>query len=79
LKINTFEHRSVNNGVSHNGHDDIAILCGLATELHFQRNRNGNAVFQAAEEDGSGAKKVLNDPKFIYKPDLPCLAQYSRV
>jgi metal-dependent amidase/aminoacylase/carboxypeptidase family protein len=31
-------------------------------------------LFQPAEEDGSGAKKVLNDPKFIYKPDfaLPC-------
>jgi amidohydrolase len=73
-EINTFEHRSVNNGVSHKcGHDGhIAILCGLATELHFQRPETGTAMllFQPAEEDGSGAKKVLNDPKFIYKPDF---------
>jgi hypothetical protein len=48
----------------------MAILCGLATELHFQRPDRNRNFFQPAEEDGSG-KKVLNDPKFIYKPDLP--------
>jgi metal-dependent amidase/aminoacylase/carboxypeptidase family protein len=51
-EINTFEHRSVNNGVSHKcGHDGhIAILCGLATELHFQRPETGTAMllFQPA-------------------------------
>lgn len=73
-EINTFDHRSVNNGVSHKcGHDGhMAILCGLATELHLQRPETGRVIllFQPAEEDGSGAKKVLNDPKFIYKPDF---------
>jgi metal-dependent amidase/aminoacylase/carboxypeptidase family protein len=49
----------------------MAILCGLAMELHAQnQNRNRNFTFQPAEEDG-GAEKVLNDPKFKYNPDLP--------
>lgn len=73
-EINTFEHRSVINGISHKcGHDGhMAILCGLAMELYLQRPETGTVMllFQPAEEDGSGAKKVLNDPKFIYKPDF---------
>jgi metal-dependent amidase/aminoacylase/carboxypeptidase family protein len=46
-EINTFEHRSVNNGVSHKcGHDGhIAILCGLAAAFSKTRNRNGNVAF----------------------------------
>lgn len=73
-EINTFEHRSVINGVSHKcGHDGhMAILCGLACELHLKRPETGTVIllFQPAEEDGSGAAAVFKDPKFIYKPDF---------
>ncbi len=73
-EINTFEHRSVTDGVSHKcGHDGhMAILCGLATELSDNRPESGAVVllFQPAEEDGSGAEKVFSDPKFAsVKPD----------
>ncbi|WP_367752631.1 amidohydrolase [Flavobacterium sp. WC2430] len=73
-EINTFEHRSLTNGVSHKcGHDGhMAIMCGLAIELHYKRPETGTVIllFQPAEEDGTGAEKVFNDPKFIYKPDF---------
>lgn len=74
-EINTFEHRSVINGVSHKcGHDGhIAILCGLATELSQNKPKTGTVIllFQPAEEDGSGAKKVFFDSKFsTIKPDF---------
>lgn len=73
-ELNTFEHRSVINGVSHKcGHDGhMAILCGLAIELHLNRPETGTVIllFQPAEEDGSGAQRVLNDAKFIYQPDF---------
>lgn len=73
-EINTFSYRSVFDGVSHKcGHDGhMAILCGLAVELHHQRPESGNVIllFQPAEEDGSGAEKVFNDPKFGVKPDF---------
>lgn len=73
-EINTFDHRSLTNRVSHKcGHDGhMAILCGLATELHLKRPETGTVIllFQPAEEDGSGAEKVFNDPKFVYKPDF---------
>jgi amidohydrolase len=73
-ETNSFEHKSVKNNVSHKcGHDGhMAILCGLASELHHQRPENGNVIllFQPAEENGSGAKKVANDDNFKkYKPD----------
>ena len=67
-EINVFEHRSLAKGVSHKcGHDGhIAILCGLAIELHQKRPASGNVIllFQPAEEDGTGAQKVFLDPKF---------------
>jgi amidohydrolase len=73
-EINTFEHRSLTNGVSHKcGHDGhMAILCGLATELYQHRPETGTVIllFQPAEEDGSGAQKVFYDPKFaLLQPD----------
>jgi amidohydrolase len=73
-EINTFEHRSVTNGVSHKcGHDGhMAILCGLASELSQNRPETGTVIllFQPAEEDGSGAQKVFSDPKFsVLQPD----------
>ncbi|MGA9638114.1 amidohydrolase [Flavobacterium sp.] len=74
-EINTFEHKSTIEGVSHKcGHDGhMAILCGLATQLHFQRPETGQVVllFQPAEEDGRGAVRVYADPKFTsLKPDF---------
>ena len=73
-ETNSFEHKSVKNTISHKcGHDGhMAILCGLATELHHQRPEKGNIIllFQPAEENGSGAEKVTNDDNFKkYKPD----------
>jgi amidohydrolase len=73
-EINTFDHRSQTNGVSHKcGHDGhMAILCGLATELSQNRPETGSVIllFQPAEEDGSGAQKVFSDPKFAsLQPD----------
>ncbi|MEZ7497796.1 amidohydrolase [Flavobacterium sp. Arc3] len=73
-EINTFEHRSLSDGVSHKcGHDGhMAILCGLATQLHQHKPETGRVIllFQPAEEDGSGAQKVFLDTKFErFKPD----------
>jgi amidohydrolase len=73
-EINTFEHRSLTNGVSHKcGHDGhMSILCGLATELSQNRPDTGRVLllFQPAEEDGSGARKVFCDKKFAsMQPD----------
>ena len=67
-ETNTFEHRSISNGVSHKcGHDGhMAILCGLAAELHANKLESGTVLllFQPAEEDGSGAQKVFSDAQF---------------
>ena len=73
-EINNFEHKSAIEGVSHKcGHDGhMAILCGVATLLSDENNFNGTVhlLFQPAEENGEGAKKVLNDPLFNQvKPD----------
>jgi amidohydrolase len=73
-EINTFEHRSLINGVSHKcGHDGhMAILCGLAAELYHHKPETGRVIllFQPAEEDGSGAQKVFSDTKFAaFQPD----------
>ena len=73
-EINTFEHRSLSNGVSHKcGHDGhMAILCGLATQLYQHKPETGRIIllFQPAEEDGSGAQKVFSDAKFErFRPD----------
>ncbi|MFA9187530.1 amidohydrolase [Flavobacterium magnesitis] len=65
---NDFDYQSVNKGVSHKcGHDGhMAILCGLAIALHHKRPETGSVIllFQPAEEDGSGAQKVISDDKF---------------
>lgn len=67
-EINTFEHKSIYEGVSHKcGHDGhMTILCGLATQLHAKRPQTGKVVllFQPAEEDGQGAVLVAPDPRF---------------
>lgn len=67
-ETNSFEHQSVKNSISHKcGHDGhMAILCGLASELYHQRPEKGNVIllFQPAEENGSGAQKVVKDENF---------------
>jgi amidohydrolase len=73
-EINTFEHKSVYEGVSHKcGHDGhMTILCGLATLLHKNRPDTGKVVlmFQPAEEDGRGAVRIIADERFkALKPD----------
>lgn len=74
-EINTFEHRSVFEGKSHKcGHDGhMVMLAGLAPLLKERPWKNGKVVllFQPAEETGEGARRVLDDEKFInLKPDV---------
>lgn len=74
-EINTFNYQSVYSGVSHKcGYDGhMAILCGMAKTLHENPLKKGTVMllFQPAEEDGNGAKRVLNDANFKeFKPDF---------
>ncbi|MBX7169782.1 MAG: amidohydrolase [Pyrinomonadaceae bacterium] len=63
-ETNTFEHRSVQDGISHKcGHDGhIATLIALAQ--HFAENQPEKGIilflFQSAEEVGTGAKAILD-------------------
>lgn len=73
-EINTFEYKSETDGVSHKcGHDGhMAIVAGVAAHLSKNRPKVGKVVllFQPAEENGEGAKAVLEDPQFEeIKPD----------
>ena len=67
-EVNTFEHRSQIEGVSHKcGHDGhMTCLLGLAKKLGQERPDKGRAIllFQPAEEVGAGAQAVLDDKKF---------------
>lgn len=67
-EVNTFEHRSEDEHVSHKcGHDGhMSIVAGLAIHLSKNRPKTGKVVllFQPAEENGEGAKAVLEDPQF---------------
>jgi len=74
-EINNFEYKSVTKGVSHKcGHDGhTAILCGVASLLSEDNEFSGTIylLFQPSEEDGEGAKKIINDPLFKdIKPDF---------
>lgn len=74
-EVNGFSYKSTVEGVSHKcGHDGhMAILCGVATLLSEATNFNGTVylLFQPAEEDGEGAKKIVNDSIFQnIKPDF---------
>jgi len=67
-------HGSSTAGVSHKcGHDGhMAMLAGLASQLHRRRPDRGEVVllFQPAEETGEGARRVLDDPAFAeLRPD----------
>ncbi len=67
-EINDFDHKSIYSGISHKcGHDGhAAILYALARTLGETPITKGQVVllFQPAEENGEGAKGVINDPKF---------------
>lgn len=73
-EVNTFAHKSENNGVSHKcGHDGHStILSGLAMALKNNPFPKGRIVllFQPEEETGQGAAKVIADEAFkMIKPD----------
>jgi amidohydrolase len=68
-EINKFFYQSKKSGISHScGHDGhMTILIGLASQLQKEiKNLHGKVIllFQPAEENATGAKLVLNDPKF---------------
>jgi amidohydrolase len=71
---NNFEYKSTVNNVAHKcGHDGhIAILSGLASLFKNKKPDKGKIIFlfQPAEETGAGAKAVLEDKKFNFKPDF---------
>lgn len=67
-EVNDFEHRSLNDGISHKaGHDGhMAMVAGLVLWLKGQDFKTGKVIllFQPAEETGTGAPDVLNDARF---------------
>jgi amidohydrolase len=73
-EVNEFEHKSLVDGVSHKcGHDGhTAIMCGVAKHIKDHPISKGKVIllFQPAEENGEGAKAVLADKEFDFKPDL---------
>ncbi len=73
-EVNSFAYVSKNEGVSHKcGHDGhTTTLLGLAAKLQKAPLPSGKVVllFQPAEENGEGAKAILEDLKFqTIKPD----------
>lgn len=67
-EVNTFEHKSVNEGISHKcGHDGhTTILLGVAKLLTENPLHKGKVLllFQPSEENGRGAQFVLEDSSF---------------
>lgn len=67
-ETNKTAHASKREGWSHAcGHDGhMAVLCGLAMDLYEKGLKKGRVslLFQPSEENGEGAKAVLEDPKF---------------
>lgn len=75
LEVSDLAHRSLYEGKGHLcGHDGhMSILLGLGQVIARDRPVRGRVVllFQPAEEDGSGAKAVLEDPAFAaLRPDM---------
>ena len=72
-EINEFEYKSQNPGVSHKcGHDGhTTIMLGVASNLSRNRPERGEVclVFQPAEENGTGARQILEDKNFDFKAD----------
>lgn len=80
-ETNLFEHRSINEGVSHKcGHDGhMAILLMVGKSLQDNPPKGDvHLLFQSAEENGEGAKKVISDRLFlqICQPDF-CFALHN--
>lgn len=73
-EINSFEYKSIYEGVSHKcGHDGhTSIMCGVAKYFKENPIKKGRVilVFQPAEENGEGAKAILADTQFDFQPDL---------
>lgn len=75
-EVNQFDHRSESAGVSHKcGHDGhMIILLAVAKHIQEYKLQKGkiSLLFQPAEENGEGAKMVLEDPFFNAKinPDF---------
>ena len=74
-EFNEFDYKSKNEGVAHMcGHDGHStILGGLAMHLKSKPLQSGRVhlLFQPAEENGMGAKAVLEDSKFkTINPDF---------
>ncbi|MFT7035154.1 MAG: amidohydrolase [Cyclobacteriaceae bacterium] len=73
-EVNDFLHRSSFPGISHKcGHDGhTAILYGVAKHLMNHPLQKGVVMllFQPAEENGEGAKAILNDLLFDFTPDF---------
>ena len=67
-EVNDFEYQSKRKGVSHKcGHDgNTTILCGLEQYLSENKPIKGKVrlLFQQAEENGEGAKSMLEDKNF---------------
>ncbi|MEX0813988.1 MAG: amidohydrolase [Chitinophagales bacterium] len=74
-ECNDFHYHSQVEGVSHMcGHDGHStILCGLALKLQKEKPQTGKVmlIFQPAEENGLGAKAVMESEEFKrYYPDF---------
>ncbi|MBA5630058.1 amidohydrolase [Moheibacter lacus] len=74
-ETNDFAHRSIDPNVSHKcGHDGhTTIMIGVAEMLEKNPINKGKIIllWQPAEENGMGAKAVLEDPQFEnLKPDM---------
>ena len=71
-EINSFDHRSKNDGKMHAcGHDGhTAMLLGAAHHLSRHKNFDGTVylIFQPAEEGGAGAKRMIDDGLFEQCP-----------
>ena len=72
-EINDFEYKSHKPGVSHKcGHDGhTAIMLGVACHLSQNKPEKGEVclVFQPAEENGTGARQILEDNNFNFAAD----------